>query len=246
MSVEERTLRTPETPVEIRTFSKDQLILPKEPSPKALRLLKRAEEIGWGGLFAVHSLSAVRLTKDTRVPGWNKKPSDWYWEQIKKGTISKDAAQLPDVEILIDKTPRPNYKNGKQLHEYDPLGPFMARLRKEKRISLSKDIPETSRFWTPPEPDLTEVVFPEMLSLLGEDASAVRLPTETEFNILGNFSYPYFGEADTSEWLNDKFEGGNHLIGGGSGDGGLAGVYRYWSGNRNGYVTFRPLVVISP
>lgn len=243
----ERLDATEKLPENQGLLSRADLILPKEPSPKALGLLKRAEEVGLGGIFAVHSLSGIRLTKDTQVLGWNKKPEDWYWEQIKSGTIGKDAARLPDVEILIDKTRRPNYlKDGKQLHENDPLGSFMARLRKEKKISSNKGISETSRFWASPDPELTQVILPEMAKLLGEDASEVRLPTEIEFNILGNLIYRHFGEVDTTEWLNEKFLGERRLFGGNSVDGGVTSFNCLWSDDVLGHFTFRPLVVVSP
>lgn len=233
---------TPEAPVKIKTLSRDQIIVPSEPSREALALLKKAETAGLGGIFAVHRFSDVRLTNDTQVQGWNKKPEQWYWDQTAKGTISSDSAKLPGAEVLIDKIKRPNYSNGRQLHENDPLAPFLRTLRKEKKLPTIKGIPDTSRFGISPD-ELYSTVFAEMANRLEFE---VRLPTEIEFNISGNFAYPHFGEANTAEWLHDKFGGGGRLVGGRSGDGGLTYVFCSWSVDHHDYIAFRPLVVVSP
>jgi len=222
--------------------TKDQLIIPSEPSKEALALLNKAERVGFGRIFAVHRFSDVRLTQDIQIPGWNKKPRSWYWDQIAKGTIDPDAAKLPGTEVLIDKIRRPNYSIGRQLHKNDPLAPFLKKLRKEKKLPTLKVSPDTSRFGIPPD-ELYPIVFAEMTNRLEHE---VRLATEIEFNLLGNFVYPYFGEANTAEWLHDKFGDGDRLFGGISDDGGLAYVNCAMPHIRDVIITFRPLVVVSP
>lgn len=228
---------------EVAVFSKDQLIAPSEPSKEALALLKKAEQAGFGGILQVIRFSNVRLTQDTWVPGWDKKPEQGYWDYIANESISPDAAKLPGAEFLIDTIRRPNYDNGRQLHENDPLGPFLQTLRKERKIMTFKGLPDTSRFGIPPD-ELYPVVFAEMANRLERE---VRLPTEAEFNIAGNFTYPYFGEVNTAEWLHDKFGvGGRRLLGGDFDFDGLSYVYRHWSGLRHGCIAFRFLVAVSP
>lgn len=230
---------------EAKVFFKDQLILPhKELPQKVSDILRRAEKTGIR-VFEPYHLSGVTLQQDSNVKGWDRKPESWYWEQIKNGNVSQDAPKLPGVWVLVDKTTRPNYKDGKQLHKNDPFSPLLARLRKEGKIQTIKDIPETSRFAISPD-ELAQVVLPEIARLLGVEFSQVRLPKEIEFNVIGNFKHPEWGEVNTGEWFNDRFGGGVRLLGGDSGHGGLSHVLCLWSGHRHGLIGFRPLVVVSP
>ncbi|MBF8249643.1 MAG: hypothetical protein HW400_244 [Candidatus Levybacteria bacterium] len=238
-------LQAPDAPVDIKRFSKDQLVLPETAIPQEVSaILQRAEKAGIG-VFEPYRLSGVTLNKDSKVDGWNKKPESWYWKQIENGEVSQDTSKLPDTWVLIDKTVRPDYQNGKQLHENDSFGPLLKRLRKEKKIQTVKGIPDTSRFGISPD-ELTQVVLPEIAKILGVDASAVRLPKEIEFNIIGNFEHPEWGKANTWEWFADKFGDDDRLVGGLSGYGGLARVRHFWSGDRGDFIAFRPLVVVSP
>ena len=249
ISLVDKQVRSPKTPAlrvsEIQTFSGDQLILPETALPQEVSaILQRAEKAGIG-VFEAHHLSDITLTKDTNVEGWDKKPENWYWDQIKNGEVSPDAAKLPGSWVLIDKTPKPDYKDGKQLHEKDPFGPLLVKLREDKKIQSIKGMPDTSRFGISHN-ELTQVVLPEIAKLLGVDASQVRLPKEIEFNLIGNLKHPEWGNTNTWEWLNDKFEDDDRLFGGSSGSGGLARVDYRWSGNHDGNLAFRPLVVVSP
>lgn len=142
------------------------------------------------------------------------------------------------MSIVIQTT-----RYGTQLHKNDPLGSFLARLREERKIWPTTGIPQTSRFYIDAG-DLNQVVFPTMAKLLGEDASKVRFPTEIEFNILGNFIYTHFGEADTSEWVDDIVADSLRLHSGNSSFGDLTPVG--WSLYHKELITFRPLVVVSP
>ena len=229
---------------QLGTISRDQLILPETQIPQEVsNILQRAERSGID-IFEVYHLSGVTLTQDTRIEGWDEKPDDWYWGQIRNRKISRGAAKLSDVWVLVDKTQKPDYKDGNQLHEKDPFGPLLEQLRKEKKIQSMKGVPKTSRFGISHD-ELAQIVLPEIAKLLEIESSAVRLPNEIEFNVIGNFKHPEWGKTNTWEWFDDKFVDGGRLIGGGSGLGGLAHVSN-WSGFHHDSIAFRPLVVVSP
>lgn len=233
-----------ETPAETpQTFSKDQLILSETQIPQEVsEVLDRAKDAGITSLEPYH-LSGVTLAQDSQVEGWNKRPEPRFWERIANGEIAP--AKLPDAWVLVDKTERPGYKDGKQLHENDPFGSLLKRLRREKKVETIKGIPETSRFGLSHD-ELTKVVLPEIATLLGVDASQVRLPKAIEFNVIGNSKHPEWGNTNTWEWFADGFGVSRRLFGGGSGDGGLTLVPHLWSDNHYVNVAFRPLVVVSP
>lgn len=236
---------SPVKTAEIKEFSRDQLILPEATLPQEVSdVLTRIEAAGFG-IFEAYHLSGVTLQQDSNIKGWDKKPENWYWEQIRNGKISQNAAKLPDSWILIDGTVRPDYEDGKQLHENDPLGTFLAKLRKDKKIEKIKGISGTSRFAISPD-ELTQVVLPEIAKILGVESAQVRLPKEIEFNVIGNFKHPEWGEANTWEWFADVFEGGGRLFGGSSVNGGLTDVNGVWSGFHYDAIAFRPLVVVTP
>lgn len=231
------------TPIETKP-SQDQLILPETSLPQEVSdVLQRAKEAGIG-VFEVYHLSGVTLSKDSRVGGWDKKPEDWFWKQIRNGKVSQDAATLPDAWVLVDKTPKPDYKDGKQMYENDPLKALLKQLRKDKKIQTIKGIPDTSRFGIS-HYELFQVILPEIAKVLEVDKNQVRLPKEIEFNVIGNLKHPEWGETNTWEWFEDKFGDDHRLIGGDSDRGGLADVGHRWFGNRSDFVAFRPLVVVS-
>lgn len=235
----------------VGTFFRDPLILPETKFPQeVLDILQRAERAGLT-FFEPYHLSGVTLQQDSTVKGWYKKPEDWFWKQIKMGRIRQDAAELPGTWVLIDKTPRPGYNRDKQLHENDPLGPLLERLRRESKIQKFEGIiPETSRFGISHD-ELTQVVLPEIARILGIESVQVRLPRAIEYNVIGNLKHPEWGEhgANTAEWLQDSFEHSGrccYLIGGNPVRGDLRSVIYDSPDKRFGSVAFRPLVVISP
>lgn len=240
---------------ERRGAERGQVVLTKreifmdQPIPQEVeRVLKKVRELGMGKMFALHRLSGITLEEDSDFPEWKIRPNRWYWKEIKKRTLDKDASKLPDTFLLVDTIRRPDYGNdGKQLHENDFLFPLLAKLRKEKKIPILQNIPQTSRFGISPD-ELESIVFPEFATLIGADKAMamVRLPRAVELNILGNLAYPHFGQADTSEWFYDKFGHDDRLFGGDSGFGGLAQVRPYWSGHRSDDIAFRLLIVFSP
>lgn len=54
--------------------------------------------------------------------------------------------------------------------------------------------------------------------------------------------HPEWGQTNTWEWFADKYGDDGRLIGGRSGDGGLARVGCVWSGYRRGGLGFSPVV----
>lgn len=233
-----------------RPLSQDRLILPYEELPKeVLEILQRAEKAGIC-VFEPYHFSGITLTQDTRVDGWNEKPGDWFWKQIEMGRIRQDPSRLPRAWVLSDNTPRPGYNRGKQLHENDPLGTVLAKLREDGKIKTFERIPKTSRFGISYN-ELTQVVLPEIARILGIESVQVRLPRAIECNVIGNLKHPEWGEhgANTAEWLQDSFEySGRYyrLIGGNPVSSDLTSVIYDSPDKRFGSVAFRPLVVISP
>lgn len=196
-------------------------------------------------VFEAHFEAPMEFKQNSNYPGWKVKPEPWYWNQIKAGSVAKDAANLGGVWVLVDGSRKPTYGSGKQLYENDPFGPILARLRQEGKIAVPdsyKHVPETSRFAV--TPDEREAHFNLALAdILGVDVSQIGILKEIEFNVLGNMHHPEWGQANTSEWLDDKFGDGYRLIGGHSDNGGLARVYYRWSDRRLDYWGFRPKVV---
>lgn len=220
------------------------------PPSELFETLKVAEREGFGRIFEPIYFPKVEFRQEGNYPGWQVKPERWYWEQISAGKISKDAANLGGYWGLFDNSRRPDYDNGKQMFQEDPLAPILSRARKEGRIATPnfvRNIPEDSRFAVSPN-EQDQTVFPALRKILKlpESAAIMRRPTEMEFNFAGNLRHPHLGEANTWEWLHDKFGVGGRLIGGNSDYGGVTDVDCYWSDNRHDNIAFRPLVVFSP
>lgn len=105
--------------------------------------------------------------------------------------------------VAIDHTQKPNYDGGRQLYKNDAFGNILGRLRKERKIKVSRGlrhIPENSRFGISPD-ELTSHVLPAIAEMLEVDSNQVRLPKEIEFNVIGNRSYPEWGNTNTAEWM---------------------------------------------
>jgi len=240
-------------------LSKDQLILPEKQIPQeVLDVLQRAEKAGIR-TFEPYHLSGITLTEDSKVKGWDKKPRGAYWEEIREGNLSKDSSKLPNAWVLVDKTKRPDYYDGQQLHDKDPFGPLLKKLREENKIkyefnnACKKPVPDTSRFAIS-QIELREYVFPEIAKMLEVNESQVRLPRAIEFNVIGNFSHPEWGKPFTREWLDDDYriEGVNpgciRLVGGMRTNNNINGLVNVDIGHshslHNDEIAFRPLVVI--
>ena len=213
------------------------------PPQELLTTLARAQEQGIT-VFEAHFLPQIEFKKNNKYHGWRVKPEDWYWEQIKAGKVAKDAAKLDGVWVLVDGSLKPNYEDGRQLYTNDSLASILGKLRKEGQIQSGDNTPEGSRFrisWD----EINQIVNPQLAQLLGVSAEQVRLPKAIEFNIIGNIHHPQWGQTNTWEWFDDKFEADDRLIGGSSVGGGLANVNDIWHGRRDDRIGFRPLVVFS-
>lgn len=217
--------------------------VPKPPK-ELLETWKRAAERGFG-TFEAHYLPVIQLSKYLNNRSWQAKPSDWFWQQIDKGLINRDADKLGGNWILIDRITKPDYDNGQQMYQGDPFEGVIAALRKEKKLKSNslRSTPEGSRFgisWD----NLTNIVLPEFAEQLGVDKSKIRLPRAIEFNVLGNIFHPYWGLNKTSEWFQDEFghEGFLRLVGGRFDLGGLRRVNYDASQNNSTYFGFRPLI----
>lgn len=198
--------------------------------------------------FDFFRFSAHEFKRDENYHGWSTKPQSRFWENVEKGRISSDSTKLEEMLIAVDRTQKPDYNRGRQLYPNDPFGELLKNLRQEGKIEVPRDlrhIPETSRFGISPD-ELVKHVLPEIAKMLEVDASQVRLPREIEFNVIGNRSHPEWGNTNTWEWMQAKFEDGRRLIGGDSDYGGLTDVYDHWSDHHGDSIGFRPLVVVSP
>lgn len=224
--------------------SLEQLVV-AVPAPE---IAKDWEKKGFTNFDFFHlSAHQFLLQQDENYPGWKIKPEPWFWESIKTGRISPDAAKLEGVLVAVDRTQKAQYDGGRQLYQNDPFADLLKRLREEKKIKVPealKHVPETSRFGISPD-ELIQHVLPEIAKVLEVDSSAVRLPRAIEFNVIGNLKHPEWGETNTWEWFEDKFGGAYRLFGGSSDDGGLTHVRHDWSDFHVDFIGFRPLVVVS-
>lgn len=217
------------------------------PPSMLFETLRIAETAGLGGILEPIYFPEITFKQTDEYPGWKIKPEKWYWKKISAGKISKDAAGLGGFWTLFDKSRRPNYDGGGQMFQEDSLATILSQAKEEDRILGVRGVPKGSRFAVSTD-EQDQIVFPKLAEILQlvEDVTIVRRPTLVEFNFAGNLRYSHLGEANTWEWLHDKFAGGYRLIGGLSERGGLAGVYRDWPSDHGADVAFRPLIVFLP
>lgn len=212
--------------------------LPDEITPEKYELWK---ELG----FDLHYLPDEDLVKDRDLPGWEKKPKDWFYDQISEGNISADAVKLTNAWVLTDSRAKPQYDNGNQMYENDDkIGNVLKKLRQQGMIEKYKKA--DSRFnisWD----ELNRVgVKAALAKLLGVDPENLRLPRAIEWNYLGNAFHKEWGETNVWEWFEDSYDKGRERLGGGgSFDGGLSYVFGNTPFFRRGNLGFRPLVVFS-
>ncbi|MDP2637993.1 MAG: hypothetical protein Q8P26_02950 [Candidatus Levybacteria bacterium] len=231
-------------PVEI--FSPNQLILPETVLPQEVEeVLRRSEKVGLG-LFEPYRLSDTILNQSNIRETLDYKPKSHYWHLIRDGAISGDSPKLPNAWVLIDKTQKPDYKNGRQMYEGDPLGLLLSKLRSEGKIQKVKELSDASRFGIIHD-ELIQIVLPEIAKILGLDSSQVRLPKVIEFNVIGNLKHQEWGKTNTTEVFADKFGHLNQLVGGNFDRGGLSDVVSSTYGFfnlRSGRIGFRPMIVL--
>lgn len=215
------------------------------PSQELLKTLSRAREIGWTEVEA-HFLPNIKLEKNSKFPGWNMKPSDWFWERIQEEELTKDTTQLDGIWVIIDGTQKPEYRQGTKMYENDPFSNLIKGLRESGKIKTTapwlKDISWNSRFAISYD-EIQDSVNPAIASFLGIESEQVRLPRAIENNFLSNLYHPEFGTTYSWEWCQDKFADGLPLLWGRSNNGGL-GTFDGTATIRHGkHIGFRPMIV---
>lgn len=182
------------------------------------------------------------------IPNWKKKPTGFF-DRIQSKNLTKAAGNLPGGWILVDTRPKPNYDNGTQMYEHDPLAPALAELNRKGIITQMSynggtALSRESRFGLSPNELAKPEVRQAFADVLHLDPSQLSLQSALIFNILGNRDYPEWGETDTSEWFGDTYGvgvGSRRLFGGSSGVGGLSVVNSCDLGLRSVSIGFRLL-----
>ncbi|HEU0051394.1 MAG TPA: hypothetical protein VFQ60_05070 [Patescibacteria group bacterium] len=220
-----------------RFFDKE---IPIPPLPKEATTERILE---WRRLgFELHYLPPVSMVEIKRdadgvitdvqpknFPGWRIKPWNLFFDWIRDEKISPEAANLFGSWMLVESQPTPNYDNGDQMFPNDFLAPILIELRQKNiinRISITgKVFFAGSRFGLSVN-DLDKTQVRESLN------KAMKIPEASfsllraiEFNVLGNLYYPEWGNTNTSEQFEDRFETRERLCGGGSNFGGLSYVF---------------------
>ncbi|HEU0050599.1 MAG TPA: hypothetical protein VFQ60_00895 [Patescibacteria group bacterium] len=167
-------------------------------------------------------------------PGWKKKPRDWFFEMIKDGSLSFEAAKLPGNWVLVDGRPKPDYGDGNQKYPNDFLGPVLEELNKKGIIKQTSSNGEIflaidSRYGLSSDELHTSQVKEAIAQAMNLSEEFVSFPKAIEFNVLGNIFHPEWGGTETSEWFEDRYERFGCLYGGSSNFGGLS--YVNWDGN---------------
>ncbi len=224
----------------LRNFFGYDIEVPSLPEEVTAERYEKWKEMG----FELHYLPAEEMKKDRELPGWKKKPGDWFYGKIKDKEVDADSATLPAAWILTDTREKPNYQDGKQMYKDDVLGETLEDLRKKKVITAFEV--KGSRF----KISWDELHKPEVKKAIAEALDVpeeyLRLPRAIEWNYLGNAHHPTWGDTDTWEWFEDSYQkGAGRLVGGSSRSGGLSYVDWTDPGVRGDSLGFRPQVVFS-
>ncbi len=206
-------------------------------------------------------LPAVLMAQAANFPGWKVKPEKWYYEVSDKGklflantsgelVVSNPAYGLGGITVLIDTRCKPVYDNGRQMYEDDGkfLGSIIAGLRSAGAILDYTQGPRSSRFSVSPN-EWEQHVKPAVAKLLKLKPEQVRLEKEIEANVIPQLCLDLprkdDGKTNTWEWREEYFESrGGRLIGGSSGDGGVASVDYNDAGLHWDSFGLRPLAVL--
>ncbi len=224
----------------LRNFFGYDIEVPSLPEEVTAERYEKWKEMG----FELHYLPAEEMKKDRELPGWKKKPGDWFYEKIKDKEVEAGSATLPAAWILTDTREKPNYQDGKQMYKDDILAETLEDLRKKKAITAFEV--KGSRF----KISWDELHKPEVKKAIAEALDVpeeyLRLPRAIEWNYLGNAHHPTWGDTDTWEWFEDSYQkGARRLSGGLSRLGRLSRVRWAAPDARHGYLGFRPQVVFS-
>lgn len=212
------------------------------------RLFEVAEKIRKEKLFKAEPFYLPRrlLSADAQYPGLKVPPSDWFYRQIRGGRIAKGADLLPGQWVIFDVSRRPNYNGGTQMYDDSRgLGEILADLRNQGKIEIPdycRKVPNNSRFAVSADEidGRSKYVADRVASVLSlQSDEQVATPFYAGFNYIGNLAHQEFGQANTSEWLRDRFGHGRRLSGGDSDFGGLAYVYGWLSDSHDDDLGFR-------
>lgn len=216
-----------------------------EPPKALMEFIERTTEQGF--TFEPYFEPRVIFTRDSNYPGLVVKPSPWFFEEIRSGNISSDAASLSGQWTAMEAMQKPDYDGGQQLYENDLLASILERLRKDGKIAVPdwcQHIPAVSRFGVSWD-EIAKYIVPQFADLAHIDSRQVGLPSYIAFNFRGNAFHPEWGETNTWEWFADSFRGAYRLFGGCSDYGGLANVHYRWSADRHDDLGFRSRVDFS-
>ena len=222
-----------------------------EPPKALLEFVERTAEQVF--IYELYLEPNALFTQTSDYPGWRVRPNPYFWDLIKSGRLSPDAARLSLGWVAMEAIRRPPYDGGMQMYENDPLAPKLEQLRNDGKIAVPywcKHIPLTSRFGiSAREIDNHIVPVFAQLSQIEEQIKAgtikAGIPPYMAFNFRGNTAHPEFGETDTAEWFADETRDGRRLSGGDSGSGGLACLDDWIPGYHDGDIGFRLQVVFS-
>ncbi|MBU0999692.1 hypothetical protein KKG24_05355, partial [Patescibacteria group bacterium] len=216
--------------------------LPAEITPDRLA---NWEKLG----FELHYFPAEDMTKDRNLKAWKKKPNDWFYEQIASGEIPSNATQLPEGWFVVDGRQKPDYADGNQMYDNDPLASALGELNNLGIISQTKSDGKTelnpaSRFGLKPTDFEKPKVIAALANALGFAPAQFSLTETISWNVLANIHHPEWGGTNTYEWQKEEFGSGKRLLSGHSDFGGASSVD--WYGNADDGVGFRPLGRFSP
>ena len=233
--------------------------VPVPPPPKAiLETLRVASGEGFTTLEAhvfpfrpVFPSRKVALQPDDKYPGWKIKPSDLFWDWVKAGKLSRDAARFPGPYwVIVDGSDRLKYDGGRQLYTDDRLGQELARLREEGKIATSgysPEVPPASRCAVSMK-EVDRVIKPLVAGILrlekyqGNMVKS-RIPYAREFNILGNAFYPQWGDEPLIwELFEDRYDRSGCFYGDLSCSPGNLVFTSHWYGQKDPFTSFRPLI----
>lgn len=231
---------------ELTTFLGREVV-PAAPSQEFVDAGKRIQDCG-DKTFEPIAFPDLTLEKGTVYPqAWKHHVDQWIYSQIAEGRVSPDAITLKKGWGWLDTSVRPKYDGGRQMFTEGltgSLGLVVAELRSLEQIYVPErrsGVDARSRFWISAQ-EAENVVFPTLAEKFNVDKDQVTALGAGEFNFAGNLRYDHFGTANTWEWFQNRFGGGDRLIGGHSGDGGLSSVYCSWAVNHLGRIAVRPLV----
>ena len=161
--------------------------------------------------FDLHYLPREKMDAERNLPGWSKKPTNLF-RYIQEGKVVSSAIELPGEWVLIDERAKPNFDDGNQMYEDDPLAEVIEDLR-ERGILHDFKIKD-SRFAIS-SVDFEKDEFKKAVGdFLKVNPDNIRLPHAIEWNFLGNIHCPEWGDTDTWECFDDTYADDSRLHGG--------------------------------